>query len=232
MEQEKRLMRFKDASWLGQEEKCIVGGAGGISSWLAFMLARANFLPFIYDFDTLEEHNLGGQLFPFSGIGQLKVDVLAKVIKDFTGVDIWTSDKKYTLTSETGKIVFSGFDNMKARSDMFRLWTKYVLTTPDLNKSECIYLDGRLLAEQMQIFCIVGDKTDNMFEYKNTHLFSDEDVPDGPCTMRQTSHAAAIIAGIMTGLFTNHIHNVRTKTKSRRVPFKTEYFIPLNLFEE
>ena len=224
-----KLTRFKDATWLGNEEPCIIGGAGGISSWLTLMLARANFMPVVYDFDMLEEHNLGGQLFPFSGIGKPKVTVLADVVKQFSGVEIWQMNEKYTIGSMTGEFVFSGFDNMKARQDMFSAWVKFVTTEAE-DKSKCIYIDGRLLAEQMQIFCIRGNEPDRIAEYTADHLFSDEEVADGPCTMKQTSHAAAMIASFMTGYFTNHIHNIRTGTTTRFIPFSHEYFIPLDLF--
>lgn len=52
--------RFKDAPWFPKEETAIiVGGAGGIGSWLSLLLSRAGFYPIVYDYDRLEEHNLG-----------------------------------------------------------------------------------------------------------------------------------------------------------------------------
>jgi len=224
-----KLTRFKDASWLGAEESCIIGGAGGIGSWLAFLLARANFIPIVYDFDRLEEHNLGGQLFHKDQIGKLKVEALGEVIKDFCDTNIWQMNEEFNLRSMGGNIMFSGFDNMKAREDMFAVWCKYV-EADYCEKKDCIFIDGRLLAEQMQILCITGDSPENIERYKTEYLFSDEDVPDGPCTMKQTSHAAAMIAAMMVGFFTNFVHNMRTNTKSRIVPFYHEYFIPLNMF--
>ena len=226
--EDSKLTRFKDASWLGKEEPCIIGGAGGISSWLAFLLARANFKPVVYDFDNLEPHNFGGQLFPVSGVYRPKVVVLSEVIKQFSEVEIWAMNEKYTLESMTGDFVFSGFDNMEARANMFSLWSDYVLENTD-RRSELIFIDGRLSAEQLQIFCVVGDRPDDIVNYATNYIFPDADVPDAPCTMKQTSHAAAMIASFMVGYFTNHVHNLRTNTKSRFVPFMKEYYIPLDL---
>lgn len=228
MQENNKLTRFKDATWLGQKENIIVGGAGGISSWLTLMLARANFMPVVYDFDMLEEHNLGGQLFPVSGIGKPKVEVLADMVKSFSDVDISILEERYDRHSMTAEWVFSGFDNMMARTDMFSIWEEYVFSLPEVDRHRCIFIDGRLLAEQIQIFCVVGSKPDDMKKYRTDLLFLDSDVVDGPCTMKQTSHAAAIIAGMMTGFFTNHVHNVRTKSLTRTVPFSHEYFIPIN----
>ena len=48
--------RFKDAPWFPKEETAIiVGGAGGIGSWLSLLLSRAGFYPIVYDYDRLEE---------------------------------------------------------------------------------------------------------------------------------------------------------------------------------
>lgn len=227
---ETRLTRFKDASWLGEKEPCIVGGAGGISSWLTLMLARANFMPVVYDFDTLEEHNLGGQLFPFSGIGKPKVEVLAQVVKDFTGMEINILNERYTQHSMTGMFVFSGFDNIKSREIMLYNWVENLSKADKSSRANYIFIDGRLLAEQMQIFCITGDNVGDIAKYRTNFIFPDEEAVEGPCTMKQTSHAAAMIASFMMGYFTNHIHNIRSQSKTRFIPFQHEYFIPLDLF--
>lgn len=56
--------RFKDAPWFPKEEtNVVIGGAGGIGSWLSLLISRAGFFPIVYDFDILEEHNLAGQLY-------------------------------------------------------------------------------------------------------------------------------------------------------------------------
>lgn len=51
-----------------------------------------------------------------------------------------------------------------------------------------IFIDGRLTAEQMQIFCVTPKY---ISKYKE-HLFDDSEVEDAPCTMKQTSHSAAM----------------------------------------
>lgn len=67
--------RFKmQYGFLEKDEHCLVGGAGGISSWAAFFLARAGFKPFVVDFDTVDEINLAGQLFKKNDVGKAKVD--------------------------------------------------------------------------------------------------------------------------------------------------------------
>lgn len=232
--------RFKDAPWFPTAtEHCVVGGAGGIGSWLCLMLTRAGFNPIVYDFDEVEEHNIGGQLFDKSAIGKHKVTALKDIVKSFTDTDIMANNEKYTRESMSHHYVFSAFDNMKARKDMFDAWKEYVEEWNDLNKvaqaeggplnnNVPVFIDGRLLMEQLTIFCVTPDKID---EYEK-HLFDDKDVPPEPCTLKQTSHSAAMIASHMVGFFTNHFANNAVGEKDRTVPFRWEYFIPINYLNE
>ena len=234
--------RFKDAPWFPKEEtNVIVGGAGGIGSWLTLMLSRAGFFPIVYDFDRLEEHNLAGQLYTKSDAEAMvpKVDALKGLCKQFADTDITVMNERYTKDSMSHHYVFSAFDNMQARKDMFNAWCEYVKEWEDFRNiaaesvlntalEEPIFIDGRLTAEQMQIFCVTPDKIE---EYKK-HLFDDTEVQDAPCTMKQTSHSAAMIASHMVGFFTNHMTNNAVGEKDRTVPFFWEYFIPINYINE
>lgn len=217
--------RFKDAVWFSdRQEAVMVGGAGGIGSWLVFLLVRAGFLPTVYDFDTIEEHNTGGQLFRKQDVGIKKVDALYKISKDFCGEEINTFDVKIDENSPTHHFMFSAFDNMKARRDMFNVWKKSVENCPVTP----IYIDGRLSMESFQILCVTPK---NMERYEAEYLFQDSDVEDEPCTLKQTSHSAAMIASHMVAFFTNHLTNIYEKETVRDVPFLYEYFIPINLTE-
>lgn len=238
---EQQSSRFKDAPWFPKEETfCVVGGSGGIGSWLTVLLARAGFLPVIYDFDTIEEHNMGGQLFPKRLIGKTKVEALAEIVKDFTDTEITANNEMYTKESMSHHYVFSAFDNMKARKDMFEAWCDYVREWQEENgildiTKEIegdidipIFIDGRLTAEQMQIFCVTPKY---ISKYKE-HLFDDSEVEDAPCTLKQTSHSAAMIASHMVAFFTNHIANNNIGETDRALPFMWEYFIPINYVNE
>lgn len=234
--------RFKDAPWFPKEAiHCVVGGAGGIGSWLSLMLARAGFLPIVYDFDHIEEHNIGGQLFTREDAksgSTPKVDAIKGLVLHFADVDIIANNEKYTDKSMSHHYVFSAFDNMKARKDMFSAWKNYVKDWQDKNALQeipemkdnnvPIFIDGRLLMEQLTIFCVTPD---NMGEYEK-HLFDDSEVAEEPCTLKQTSHSAAMIASHMTAFFTNHMANNIVGEKDRAVPFRWEYFIPINYLNE
>lgn len=223
-----RFNRFKDAPWFEatKEVPLIVGGAGGIGSWLTLMAARAGFVPTVYDFDSLEEHNLGGQLFSRDMIGRSKVEALTELVKQFADTDIVPLEERFTVEDGMyATIMLSGFDNMKARKDFFTVWKN-----ANHGVAEAIYIDGSVTAEQLTIYSIRGNDLKAIEQYEKEFLcFTDTDIEDTVCTFRQTSHSAAMIASNMIGILTNHITNVAKGITVTRVPFKWEYFIPLSL---
>lgn len=223
---EEHYNRFKDAPWFPQRnEQVLIGGAGGIGSWLAFFLSRTGFKITLYDFDRIESHNLGGQLFKHSDVGMYKVEAVNGIINDFCGDNANIFTIPVTNETPTHYFMFSAFDNMEARKILFNVWKRSI---PDCSVTP-IFIDGRLELEQLQIFCVTPD---NMDIYERDHLFSDSEVEDAPCTMKQTSHTAAMIATHMVAFFTNHIANIYEGSKVRELPFYYEYFIPANITED
>lgn len=220
--------RFKDAPWFPKEEEYVViGGAGGIGSWLALLITRAGWTPIVYDFDLIEEHNIGGQLYGQKHVTKNKVNALQEVVQDFTSISIMPFNEKVTSKTANHHFMFSAFDNMQARKDMFAAW-KAGLEDEEYRKN-AVFIDGRLTMEQLQIFCVTPE---NMEKYETEHLFDDSEVEDAPCTLKQTSHSAAMIASHMVGFFTNHITNLRAEDSVRQLPFMWEYFIPVNYVNE
>lgn len=224
--------RFKGATWfdwlLGRD--VILGGAGGISSWTSLFLSRLGMHIYIYDYDSVEFHNLGGQNFRTSDIGKLKTDVAIELAKEFSNHTLIEGMGKYEAESEYTAIMISGFDNMQARKDMFANWKLQLEENPELRK-ESLFLDGRLLASAYQIFCIQGDNLEHIERYEKEYLFDDSDVEDVDCTLKQTSHCAAGIASHMVGFLTNFATNVVLEGKYMVIPFKYEYITESNYTE-
>ncbi len=217
--------RFKGAPWFEVKTRsALVGGAGGIGSWLTLFLSRANFECLVFDMDTVETHNTGGQLYGGTHIGEAKVHALNSVVQFLAQIPVMPFHNPYNEKSMAHYYSFSCFDNMEARKLMFTKWKEKIpyWTAQGINP---IFIDGRLRAEQMQIFCV---KTDNVEQYEK-HLFSSSEVEPEACTMKQTSHSAAMIGAHMTAFFTNHLTNVKEQEDIREVPFYWSYFIPLDL---
>jgi hypothetical protein len=215
--------RFKDAIWYPylKGKKIIVGGAGGISSWLTLLLSRIGIVCIVFDDDIFEEHNVGGQFVRWSQVGDRKIVALKNNVSDFSKINIQGVNAKYDTTSITSSIMLSGFDNMEARRIMYHRWKEN-----NQNDQNALLIDGRLLFEQIQIFCVTTDP-EIMKRYEENFLFGDEDVENLSCTTTQTSHTAAMIASLMTAFLTNHAANIITGEKYRTVPFYYEYFVPL-----
>ena len=216
--------RFKDAPWFPKNnEICLVGGAGGIGSWLTFFLTKIGFKVNIYDFDTVEDHNLGGQLFQQADIGSSKVVAIQRIVQNFCGNRISTFNERITSNTPNHYYSFSAFDNMEARNVLFNNWKQSWGSCPD--GVTAIFIDGRLEIEQLQIFCVTPENADR---YAREHLFHDSAVEEAPCTMKQTSHTAAMIGSLMSAFFTNHITNVYLGETLREVPFYYEFVVPMN----
>jgi len=228
---ESKYARFKGADWFSWllNRDVIVGGVGGIGSWLSLFLSRLGMKIYIYDMDSFESHNMSGQLVRTQDIGKLKTQVAEELAKEFSNHVLIEGMGKYEMDSEYCPIMLSGFDNMQARKDMFANWELQIKENPDIAK-EAIFIDGRLLGESYQIFCIQGDIPEQIDRYKE-YLFDDSDVEDVDCTLKQTTHCAAGIASHMTGFLTNFAANVVNEGKFNVVPFKYEYITPVNFTE-
>ena len=227
--------RFSGASWFDeiQKSRVIIAGIGGIGSNVAFQLARmapANIT--LYDDDVVERVNMAGQLYSTNDIGQRKVDAIASMISAYTlARQVNAVSSKFTDSTEAGDIMICGFDNMFARKTFYNSWKRHIQTlTPD-SRAKCLFLDGRLSIDTLQIFCIQGDDKVSMDRYEIEFLFSDFQAEHTVCSMKQTTYLACMIGSLMVNLFTNFIANSLNPIIPYDLPFFTEYDSPNMLFK-
>lgn len=219
--------RFSGAEWFNEIQKAriIVAGIGGIGSNVAFQLARmipANLT--LYDDDTVEMVNMAGQLFSSKDIGEAKVNAIANMIYNYTSMrQVWTVQSKFTSDMEPGDIMICGFDNMRARATFFSSWVGHLKDKTEEERKKCLYLDGRLSIDTLQILCITGDDQYNIDRYKKEFLFSDSMADATVCSMKQTTYLACMIGSLMVNLFTNFIANTLNPIIPYDLPFFTEY---------
>lgn len=205
--------RFKGADWYGVNPPVLIGGAGGTGSWLALLLTRMGLTTVgIYDSDNIEYHNLAGQCFTEKQINYSKVDAVRENCKLFTATEIYTYNEMYTEKSRSANIMFACFDNMSARKIMFNKWKSRVTRE--------LFVDIRLDFEQVDIFFVTPE---NEERYEKDHLFSDSEVTELQCTMKQTTHVAILATSLAVSGFTNFL-------AKRDVPFHQTYVIPLNYY--
>lgn len=227
--------RFSGASWFDeiQKSRVIIAGIGGIGSNVAFQLARmapANIT--LYDEDIVERVNMAGQLYSTNDIGQRKVDAIASMISVYTlAKQVNAVPSKFTDNTEAGDIMICGFDNMAARKIFYNSWKRHMQTlTPD-SRTKCLFLDGRLSIDTLQIFCIQGNDKVSMDRYETEFLFSDFQAEHTICSMKQTTYLACMIGSLMVNLFTNFIANSLNPIIPYDLPFFTEYDSPNMLFK-
>ena len=219
--------RFSGTEWYNeiQRKRIIIAGMGGIGSNLAFQIARMHPDAItLYDDDEVERANMSGQLFAHTDVGEFKVNAVANKIYNFTTTEhVMAVPEKFTPDSEASDIMMCGFDNMEARGIFYRQWLVHVDSKPEEEKKKCLFLDGRLSIDTLQIFCITGDDTANMARYSNNYLFSDDEADETVCSMKQTTYLACMIGSLMTNLFTNFVANLLDPVIPYDLPFFTEY---------
>lgn len=212
-------VRFSDADWFHPGIPVVVGGAGGIGSWLTFFLARQECKIFLHDFDEVDETNLGGQLYGTNYIGTYKAEAMSDIAKTFCNNESVKNMGKFDDESFASPIMFSAFDSMTARKAMFEKWKA--------QSNREIFIDGRMLAESGMVFAVLKGRE----EKYEKELFDDSEVEEQACSLKATSHCGAFIASIMTATFNNYVTNVKRKSNFREVPFKTSFGLDLLMFD-
>ena len=219
--------RFSGAEWYNEIRKArvIIAGIGGIGSNLAFQIARmAPENITLYDADTVEVANMAGQLFSMVDVGRTKVAAITAMISKYCDLrQVNAIAEPFTPDTEPGNIMMCGFDNMTARREFFNIWREHVKNKPEEERAKCLYLDGRLSMDMLQIFCIQGNDSYNMSRYKREFLFFDSEAEQTVCSMKQTTYLACMIGSLMTNLFTNFIANTLNPVVPYDLPFFTEY---------
>lgn len=219
--------RFSGTEWFDaiQTERVVIAGCGGIGSWTTLQIARMSPAAlFLYDDDTVETANMSGQLFSRDDIGKAKVDAMAAMIRKYTSTtNVYAVRERFDSNTIPGTIMICGFDNMAARKTFFESWKNLVGSTADEEKKNCLFIDGRLSIDCLQVFCMTGDDEANMRRYEEQFLFNDSEADETICSMKQTTYLACMIGSIIVNLFTNFVANSLDPVIPYDLPFFTEY---------
>lgn len=222
--------RFSGASWyeLVQQQEVILAGLGGIGSFVSLFLSRLNpKLITMYDPDIFETHNMSGQLVQNYNVGRSKIAVAVDICVQYSNYHgVVGINEFYGSDSAVSNVMICGFDNMVARNVFFKNWK-----TANLGKADSLFIDGRLSLENFQIFSITGDNLVAIEDYEKNHLFSDSEVLEQQCSLKQTSHMAGMIGSLITGNFVNYCNNLNPDNFERPLPFLIEYNGIINKFD-
>lgn len=205
--------RFKSAMWAGSSRKILVGGAGGIGSWTVLFLGRSNDHELvIVDMDTIDELNLAGQFYRNRDVGATKAHALIDNVNLFNNPPLNVFASTNRIETITGinqyPFVISAFDNMDAREYLFNQWKA--------NPDRKLFIDGRLLAEQFEVYYVQKGMEER---YEET-LFKQSEAEEATCTFKSTSHFAAMCGARIVHGLNAFIANENMNDEFYELPFK------------
>lgn len=219
--------RFSGAVWYEavQSKTITLAGVGGIGSYVGFLLARLRpGMIYVYDPDRVETVNMSGQLYCVGDIEQDKVRALGNMVSQYANYyNMVEIPERFDNNSAATNIMICGFDNMAARKLFYSKWENHVKSKPEEERSKCLFIDGRLAAEEFQVFAILGSDLHSMLEYRTRWLFSDEEADATVCSYKQTSFMACMIASMIVNLFVNFVTGEVEGAFARPLPFMTSY---------
>src|ERR1035437_8583029 len=112
-------------------------GAGSIGGWTALALLKLGCSDVtVFDFDSVEEHNVGSQIYTMADIGELKTDALKNRLSHLVDAELKVINQRWSPGVDLSdyKIVISAVDNMESRTDIFA----------NLITNNGLYIDGRM----------------------------------------------------------------------------------------
>ncbi len=176
-------------------------GAGATGSYVVWLLAKMGCRDItVYDFDKVENFNLPNQVFGLSDVGALKVEALARRIKEDTGIEIKPVAKPFT-TGELKGIVFVLTDTMESRALFWKKSLRY-------NVNVDLLIETRMAAEGGLIYAINPSEPRQVDEYEKT-LYSDEKAEESPCSRRAIAPTVALLSGMAVFTMINFINGKR-----------------------
>lgn len=166
-------------------------GCGALGSWLVLFLLKMGFEDVhVYDFDTVEEHNIPNQVFKESDIGCLKVSAMSNIYGEFfkdEGVKKrLTTHNEKICRNDAGKlrgIVFSAVDSMKARKEIYEHSFKYGFSD--------LWLEARIGLEGAYVYMLDKYDLEKYEKYEGT-LYEDTEAELSACGVSQTALPAAV----------------------------------------
>ena len=182
---------LRHASWVGPEQLDMplnIIGCGAIGSNLALLAAKMGFYDLIlWDPDVVEAHNLPNQAFDHHHVNQPKVVALEEVLKRFNPEIKVTTHQDYFTPEHKGLvegILFIATDTMSSRQSIAEAFRLKPLI-------DAVY-EVRIGFDYGEINYIDHTSTKTIESWLNG-LRSDEEVEEGPCSLRICATLVGII---------------------------------------
>lgn len=165
-------------------------GVGGIGSHTAYLLARMGFNNLtLIDPDTIEPHNIGGQIYTPEHINRPKVEALAAMIERDTGTTPQTRLESFVSHDSNAQIVVSGVDSMSARKEIWEA----IKANPGLTTR---YIEGRMTIQRIRLYSVNPYDEQQARLYEAT-LYDDSEATPEPCNAQQIMFTCYQIASLI-----------------------------------
>ena len=166
-----------------------VVGVGATGSNDVVVAAKIGLNPIhVWDKDTVEIHNNGGQIYSLSHVEQPKVDALGEVVSHLCGVELVLHNQWWTPEDKLRGIVICGVDSMEVRKELFAHVRKRSIACP-------LFIDHRIGGETAIVFTVPTQDAEQCERYEES-LHSDEEAAPLPCTQRGCYDINNIVAGL------------------------------------
>lgn len=170
-------------------EPITVIGAGAIGSWTTLALAKMGFSNLtVFDDDRVSWENMSSQFFRHADVDLPKVWSLARMVKDFTGIDVNAVNARYESGVFPG-IVISAVDSMAARK---LIWENHA----GKSFGTRAIIDPRMGAESAILFVMNPLDTKDCESYPKS-LYSDDAALQERCTAKATIYTANMLSGLV-----------------------------------
>ena len=176
-------------------------GAGGIGAITALTLGKmgVGYLE-VWDGDIIEDVNIATQWHSSIHMGENKALALEHTLEEFAPGVHYVPRPRYMVDGDiiTANIVITALDSLDVRK---MVWTNMW----DEDSHWLFYLDARMAAEEFQLYTV--DRVQGVTWYsKYIEKWSDDDVPELPCTEKATIYtangAAAFIGATVKDIIT------------------------------
>lgn len=220
-----RIMRFEDIVNNMNDYVFHMLGCGAIGSSAAIQLARCGADKFcLYDYDKVEEQNVGVSHYNMNDIGKYKVNALENHILSISErARVYKYNESFSeFYHQDNDIVILGFDSMKSRRDAVEEICQRKKEKPYL------LIDGRMGGEHYQQYVFTDVE---LKSYMDT-WYSDEDGDPEPCNIKATSYcsnmAGSLIVNAIRKIVTNSPYETFLTFNFPTMSIEKKTFVPTN----
>jgi molybdopterin/thiamine biosynthesis adenylyltransferase len=171
-------------------------GAGSIGSWTALCLGKLGCSNItVFDFDRVEEHNVGSQIYKESDEGDIKVEALQKRLSFLLENDIVTVNAKWTKEQDLSeyKVIIAAVDNITCRKELFE----------HLKGTQKFFVDARMASNTIEIYTAYMEVPECLKAYEAT-LFEEKDTLPIPCSERSVAYNVFVVAGLIGNIIAKY----------------------------